>query len=234
MPANEHISSRFDSELDEIRGGVLQMAALVRQQARDAIEAMLVGDVERLEAVIQNDHQVDMMEVRIDENSAAIVARRQPTARDLRLVMAVSKTVSVLESIGNEARKIALAGKLLAMRSGLEMPRFHEVERAAEQALARLERSMQAFAEADIQLAVVALRADAAEHKQFGAVMRHLVACMMEDPRMISRSIAMLDVLKAVERMGDHAHNIAEYVIYMVQGRDVRHRALDEVEREVL
>lgn len=234
MPSNEHISSRFDSELDEIRAGVLQMAALVRQQAQDALAAMLGGDLERLDAIIANDHQVDMMEVRIDENSAAIVARRQPTARDLRLVMAVSKTVSVLESIGDEAKKIAQAGKLLTLRNGLEMPRFHEVEETAAQVLARLERSMRAFAEADIQLALVALRTDATEHKQFGAVMRHLVASMMEDPRMISRSIAMLDVLKAVERMDDYAHNIAEYVIYMVKGRDVRHQNPEEVERGLL
>ncbi|MDD2721721.1 MAG: phosphate signaling complex protein PhoU [Gallionella sp.] len=234
MPSGEHISSRFDSELDEIRSGVLRMAALVRQQAQDAVDAMLSGDMDRLDAVIENDHQVNMMEVKIDEDSAAIVARRQPTARDLRLVMAVSKTVSVLESIGDEIKKIARAGKLLGMKSDLMVPRFHEVVDAAAQVVLTLEHSMQAFADADIQLAVVAMRTDGAGHERFSGVMRHLVACMMEDPRMISRCIAMLDVIKAVERMGDHAHNIAEYVIYMVKGSDVRHHRQEVVERGLL
>jgi len=223
MPSNEHISTKFDSELDEIRNAVLEMAELVEAQAQGALEALLSGDMSRLNFIIENDHQVNMMEVNIDEISVKVVARRQPTARDLRLLMAVSKTVTDLERIGDEAQKIARMGKLLSRESELEAPRFREITEAAEIALAMLRQSIQAFANLDVELAAQAMSFDDQVDERFRVVTRHLVACMIEDPRTISRSLAMMNIVKAVERMGDHAQNIAEYVIYMVKGRDVRH-----------
>jgi len=233
MMSNEHISSRFDSELDEIRASVVQMAVLVEAQTRGAIDALLTGDASRLDFIIRNDHQVNMMEVKIDEISVQVVARRQPTARDLRLLMAVSKTVTDLESIGNEAKKIARIGKLLSMNSTLEVPRFYEIVESVEIAMTMLSKSMQAFTDFDIALAVEAIRFDDRVEERFKTVMRHLVACMIENPHTISRSLAMLDIVKAVERMGDHAHNINDYVIYIVRGVDVRHMPPEQVEREL-
>jgi len=223
MPSNEHISTRFDSELDEIRNAVLQMAELVETQAQGAMDALLSGDVSQMSFIIKNDHQVNMMEVNIDELSVEVVARRQPTARDLRLLMAVSKTVTDLERIGDEAQKIARMGKFLTLKNDLESSRFHEIVEAAEIALAMLRQSMQAFMNLDVELAAQTMNFDDQVDERFKVVMRRLVACMIEDPRTISRSLAMMNIVKAVERMGDHAQNISEYVIYMVKGRDVRH-----------
>ncbi len=233
MPSNEHISARFDSELDEIRDAVLQMAALVEQQTRGAIAALLSGDEQQMDAIIEKDHLVNMMEVKIDEISVKVVARRQPTARDLRLLMAVSKTVTDLERIGDEAQNVAQMGKLLSLKSDLEMPRFHEINEMAEIAMQMLSKSMQAFANLDTVLAAETIRFDAHVDERFKIVLRHLVGCMIEDPRTISRSLAMLNIVKAVERMGDHAQNISEYVIYMVKGRDVRHLSWDEIDRDL-
>ncbi len=223
MPSNEHISTRFDSELDEICNAVSQMAELVEAQTRGAIAALLGGDISGLDFIIKNDHQVNRMEVNIDEISVQVVARRQPTARDLRLLMAVSKTVTDLERIGDEAQKIARMGKLLSASNGLEVPRFHEIAEAADIAMVMLRQAMQAFMTLDAELAAQAMGFDDRVDERFRLVVRHLVACMIEDPRTISRSLALLNIVKAVERMGDHAQNIAEYVIYMVKGRDVRH-----------
>ena len=233
MPSNDHISRQFDAELEAIRANVLQMGGLVESQIKSAIESLLSGDVALMTRVIEDDHRVNAMEVKIDEACSQVIARRQPTAGDLRLVMTVVKTITDLERIGDEAEKIARMAKLLSQKHGLALPRYHEISHAAEIALEMLRKSLDAFARLDVALAAQVVRLDEQVDEEFRAIMRYLITFMMEDPRTISTSLEILFVAKAIERIGDHAKNMSEYVVYMVKGRDVRHVTIDEIEREV-
>ncbi len=233
MPSHDHISRQFDAELEAIRANVLQMGGLVESQIKSAVESLLSGDVALMTRVIEDDHRVNGMEVKIDEACSQVIARRQPTAGDLRLVMTVVKTITDLERIGDEAEKIARMAKLLSQKQGLALPRFHEISHAADIAVEMLRKSLDAFARLDVVMAAQVVRQDDQVDDEFRAIMRYLITFMMEDPRTISTSLEILFVAKAIERIGDHAKNMAEYVIYMVKGRDVRHITVDEIEREV-
>jgi len=233
MPSHEHISRQFDAELEAIRANVLQMGGLVESQIKSAIESLLSGDVALMTRVIEDDHRVNAMEVKIDEACSHVIARRQPTAGDLRLIMTVVKTITDLERIGDEAEKIARMAKLLSQKHGLALPRYHEISHAAEIAVEMLRNSLDAFARLDVAMAAQVVRQDDQVDEEFRAIMRYLITFMMEDPRTISTSLEILFVAKAIERIGDHAKNMSEYVIYMVKGRDVRHVTVDEIEREV-
>jgi phosphate transport system protein len=233
MPSNDHISRQFDAELEAIRANVLQMGGLVESQIKSAIESLVNGDVGLMNRVIEDDHRVNGMEVKIDESCTQVIARRQPTASDLRLVMTVVKTITDLERIGDEAEKIARMAKMLSQKHGLVLPRYHEIKHASEIAVDMLRKSLDAFARLDVALAAKVVRQDDQVDDEFRAIMRYLITFMMEDPRTISTSLEILFVAKAIERIGDHAKNISEYVIYMVKGRDVRHVTVDEIEREV-
>ncbi|MDP2144842.1 MAG: phosphate signaling complex protein PhoU [Gallionella sp.] len=233
MPSNDHISRQFDAELEAIRANVLQMGGLVESQIKSAVESLLSGDVALMTRVIEDDHRVNAMEVKIDEACSHVIARRQPTAGDLRLIMTVVKTITDLERIGDEAEKIARMAKLLSQKHGLALPRYHEISHAAEIAVDMLRKSLDAFARLDVAMAAQVVRQDDQVDEEFRAIMRYLITFMMEDPRTISTSLEILFVAKAIERIGDHAKNMAEYVIYMVKGRDVRHVTVDEIEREV-
>ena len=228
-----HISRQFDAELEAIRANVLQMGGLVESQIQSAVESLLGGDVALMTRVIEDDHRVNAMEVKIDESCAQVIARRQPTAGDLRLVMAVVKTITDLERIGDEAEKIARMAKLLSQKSSLHLPRYHEIKHAAELALEMLRKALDAFARLDVTMAAQVVRQDVQVDDEFRAIMRYLITFMMEDPRTISTSLEILFVAKAIERIGDHAKNMAEYVIYMVKGRDVRHVSVEEIDREI-
>jgi len=233
MSSNEHISRQFDAELEAIRANVLQMGGLVESQIKNAIESLVSGDVALMNRVVEEDHRVNGMEVKIDEACSQVIARRQPTAGDLRLVMAVVKTITDLERIGDEAEKIARMAKLLSQRNMLNLPRYQEIKHAAEIALDMLRKSLDAFARLDVVMAAQVVRMDDQVDEEFRAIMRYLITFMMEDPRTISNSLEILFVAKAIERIGDHAKNMSEYVIYMVKGRDVRHVAIDEIDREI-
>lgn len=233
MPNNDHISRQFDAELEAIRANVLQMGGLVESQIKSAIESLLSGDTALMSRVIADDHRVNALEVKIDENCSQVIARRQPTAGDLRLIMAVVKTITDLERIGDEAEKIARMAKLLSQKSELVIPRYHEIKHASEIALEMLRKSLDAFARLDVAMAAQVVRMDDQVDEEFRAIMRYLITFMMEDPRTISTSLEILFIAKAIERIGDHAKNMSEYVIYMVKGRDVRHITVDEIEREV-
>ena len=233
MPSNDHISRQFDAELEAIRANVLQMGGLVESQIKSAVESLLSGDVALMTRVIEDDHRVNAMEVKIDESCSHVIARRQPTAGDLRLIMTVVKTITDLERIGDEAEKIARMAKLLSQKHGLALPRYHEISHAAEIAVEMLRKSLDAFARLDVAMAAQVVRQDDQVDEEFRAIMRYLITFMMEDPRTISTSLEILFVAKAIERIGDHAKNMSEYVIYMVKGRDVRHVTVDEIEREV-
>ena len=219
---SEHISKQFDAELEGVRTRVLQMGGLVEEQIRRAADALVTGDMVEIEAVQENDHRVNAMEVDLDEACSHIIARRQPAAGDLRLLIAVIKTITDLERIGDEAEKIARMAKLIHDAERMHMPRI-EIRHVASLALAMLRKSLDAFARLDVKAAQEVVQQDDAVDSEFRSILRQLITFMMEDPRTISRCLEVLFVAKALERIGDHSKNMAEYVVYMVEGRDVRH-----------
>jgi phosphate transport system protein len=230
----EHISKQFDMELETIRTRVLQMGGLVEQQILSAVDALLAGDIEKLDKVIAEDALVNAMEVTIDDDCLHIIARRQPAASDLRIVFTVIKVITDLERIGDEAKKIARMGKTIYQSERYQMPRFREIEKMADSALGMLRRALDAFARLDTSAALELAEADQELDEDFAAELRQLITFMMEDPRTISMSIDTLFISKAIERIGDHATNISEYVVYLVKGKDIRHTTLETKKRETL
>jgi phosphate transport system protein len=228
---SEHTSKQFDAELETVRTRVLQMGGLVEEQIQRAIDALSSGCMEEIELVKQNDHRVNAMEVELDEACSHIIARRQPAAGDLRLIIAVVKTITDLERIGDEAEKIARMAKLIHEAERLHMPRL-ELQHIANLALTMLRDSLDAFARLDSQAALRVVSQDDAVDVEFRSILRELITFMMEDPRTISRCLEVLFMAKALERIGDHSKNMAEYVIYMVEGRDVRHMRNPDFEAE--
>lgn len=233
MPNSEHTSKQFDAELEAVRARVLEMGGLVESQIVNAIEGLLTGNTDLITRTITSDHRINAMEVSLDEDCSHIIARRQPTAGDLRMVMTVIKTITDLERIGDEAEKIARMSKLIYESDRLHSPRFNDIKQVGDIALEMLRKSLDAFARLDVAAAAQVVRQDRQVDEQFRSILRQLITFMMEDPRTISISLEILFVAKAIERIGDHSKNMAEYVIYMVKGKDVRHTTLEEVEREI-
>ncbi|HAN55422.1 MAG: phosphate signaling complex protein PhoU [Pseudomonadota bacterium] len=227
----EHTYKQFDADLEAIRARVLQMGGLVEEQITNAIEALSSGNLELAEMVINNDHHVNAMEVGLDEDCTQIIARRQPTASDLRMVMTVVKTITDLERIGDEASKVARMAKQIYEADRLTQTRFNEIKFMAGLVLEMLRRALDGFARLDVTSAADIARQDMQVDEEFHLMMRHLITYMMEDPRTISVFIDIMFVAKAIERMGDHAKNMSEYVVYMVKGKDVRHTTVEEIER---
>ncbi len=234
MPSSEHISKQFDVELESLRSRVLQMGGLVEQQVSMAVDALVSGNIDQCGTVVANDHKVNGMEVGIDEDCSHIIARRQPAAGDLRLIMTVIKTITDLERIGDEASKIARMAKLINSVDRVQQPRFVEIRRMSTLAVDMLRKALDSFARLDVTGSAEVVRADQQVDDEFRAILRQLITFMMEDPRTISASIEILFIAKALERIGDHSKNISEYVIYMVKGKDVRHVTLEEIEREIM
>ena len=230
---SEHTSKQFDAELEAVRSRVLQMGGLVEEQIIRAMDALVEGDMTMIDKVIADDHRVNAMEVELDELCSHIIARRQPAAVDLRLLITVIKTITDLERIGDEAEKIGRMAKLIHTAERQHMPRL-DLSHIADRALAMLRQSLDAFARLDVSEAMRVVKQDSEVDDAFRGIMRQLITFMMEDPRTITRSLEILFVAKAIERIGDHAKNMAEYVIYMVKGRDVRHTSIEEVEKEIL
>ncbi|CAG0971863.1 Phosphate-specific transport system accessory protein PhoU [Anaerolineae bacterium] len=230
---SEHTSKQYDAELESVRAKVLQMGGLVEQQIVQALEALVNADVKMADEVIANDHRVNALEVSIDEDCSHIIARRQPAAGDLRMIMMVVKTITDLERIGDEATKVArVAQKLESDR--MFTPRFGEIKTMVALVRDMLRTSLDAFARLDMSKTAEVARQDEQVDERFRAAMRQLITYMLEDPRTISMSLEVLFVAKAIERIGDHAKNIAEYVVYMVKGKDVRHTSVEEIEKETL
>ncbi len=229
---SDHIFKQFDTDIESIRSRVLQMGGMVEQQIIRALEALDNGDLLLAEQVVNNDQAVNLLEVELDEACANLIARRQPAASDLRLVMAVIKTITDLERVGDEAKKIAK--RTLALHSG-DMPFVPHVDlrHIGTLAIDMLRKALDAFARTDISIAGQIARADKEVDSGFKSITRQLITFMMEDPRMISSSLEVLFIAKAIERIGDHSKNISEYIVYMVKGRDVRHIGLEGIEREV-
>ncbi len=225
MPPTEHTFKQFDSDLESVRSQVLQMGGLVESQIRNAIRGLSSGDIDSIETAIEIDRQVNEFEIDIDEACAQIIARRQPTAGDLRTVLSIAKTVTDLERMGDEAKKIARTARQLLDRGPLQVPRLADVTHAADVALTQLRKALDAYARLDAHAARDLIREDVLLDNEFRAIMRQLVTYMMEDPRTISTAIDIVWIAKAIERIGDHAKNIAEHVVYIVDGTDIRHRS---------
>jgi len=230
----EHTSKQYDAELESVRAGVLEMGGLVEQQIVNALEALVNANPTLAASVIKNDHRVNALEVQIDEECSHIIARRQPAAGDLRMIMMIVKTITDLERIGDEATKIARVAEKIYESDRMFTPRFAEIKTMVSLVRDMLRTSLDAFARLDVSKTVEVARQDEQVDEQFRVAMRQLITFMLEDPRTISMSLEVLFVAKAIERIGDHAKNIAEYVVYMVKGKDVRHTSVEEMERETL
>ena len=229
----QHISQQYNVELEDIRNNVLAMGGLVEEQIRDAIKALVSGDSQLGETVITNDFKINALEVHIDEECARILARRQPTTSDLRLIVAVIKTITDLERIGDEAEKVARMAVELA---ALERPRtnYRETENLGEHVQSMVHKALDAFARLDIDAAISVAAEDKNVDHEYEGILRQLMTHMMEDPRSIKRVMDVIWSIRALERIGDHAKNICEYVIFLVKGKDVRHLGLDEIKKEVI
>jgi phosphate transport system protein len=232
MQQSEHISKQYDAELEAVRAKVLEMGALVEQQIMDALESIVVSNPKLAKSVINRDHLVNGLEVQIDEDCSRIIARRQPTAGDLRIVLMMIKTITDLERIGDEAAKIARFALKIYEAERIATPRFVEIKAMASTTRDMLHMALDAFARSDVSQVVEIAQMDTEVDEQYQATIRQLITFMLEDPRTISMSLEVLFVSKAIERIGDHAKNISEYVVYMVKGKDVRHVSMEKMEQE--
>jgi len=232
MHFGQHSSSQFNEALESIRNHLMEMGGLVEKQVVDALEALLHADSALAEKVLTTEDRVDDLEIQIDEECARVLALRQPAASDLRLIIAVSKAVSDLERIGDESAKIAAMA--LELAEGGESPRgYVEVRHIGNHVRNMLRDALDAFARFDADKAVEVAAEDSEVDLEYRSAMRALVTFMMEDPRAISRVLNIIWSLRALERIGDHARNIGEQVIFLVKGTDVRHISIDEMEKEV-
>jgi len=232
MPS-EHIYKQFDADMEAVRARVLEMGGLVEEQVGKAVEALITGNTTLAEEVIANDHKVNALEVASDEACTHIIALRQPTAGDLRMILTIVKTITDLERIGDEAAKIARFAVKIFESDRITSPRYNEIKYMAGLTTKMLRESLDAFARLDASGAAGVARQDMEVDEEFQMIMRHLITYMMEDPRTITTFIDLLFVVKAIERIGDHAKNMSEYVVFMVKGKDVRHTTIEELEREL-
>ena len=233
--ADKHLSTQFDAELSGISTRVLEMGGIVESQVAAAVQALVNFSGEGASVVLATEERVNAMEIAIDRDLHSIIARRQPTARDLRLLIAISKSIANLERVGDEAARIARTVQRLintGVSTRLRLP-VSDLAFEAELATASLRKALDAFARLDVERALEVLKQDDAIDKEFDGLMRKLITYMMEDPRTISSSIDLVFVAKAIERVGDHAKNLAEVIIYVVKGTDVRHNTPEEVETMV-
>jgi phosphate transport system protein len=223
MTGSEHSSKQYDNELEAIRSKVLLMGGIVETQFTDAVACFRSGDIAAADRVIAQDDAVNQLEVSLDDACSHLIVRRQPAANDLRTVMATIKVITDLERIGDEAAKIARMSKSLQGRGVVGVSHYDMVRQISLQTSDMLHDALDAFARLDGKQALALIAQDVSVDHEFRSIMRNLITFMMEDPRTISAALDTLWAAKAIERIGDHAKNIAEYVIYVVEGKDIRH-----------
>ena len=228
--ADKHLSTQFDSELNSVSSRVMELGGLVESQIRQAVYALSQFSAEVADHVIENETRVNSLEVEIDRDLTSIIGRRQPTAVDLRLLMAISKTTANLERAGDEAEKIARMVKSIIQSGNSRALPASELRVASEMASSILRKALDAFARLDTKTALAILKEDHLIDAEFDGFLRILITYMMEDARTISASLDLLFIAKAIERIGDHAKNIAELIIYIVKGADVRHTSIEQIE----
>lgn len=229
MNFNQHISAQFNADLDGIRNHMMSMGGLIEQQVNDAIEAIRTGNTELAALVNQREEDVNDSEINIDQECTQILVKRQPAASDLRMVLAVSRVVRDLERIGDEASKIATLAIDLSTAKNQQICR-NSINYMGIEVGKMISGSLNAFTRHDVKGSIEVVRNDKLVDAQYAAALREIMTYMMEDPRSISEAINILWVLRSIERIGDHARNIAEQVIYVVSGQDVRHSSLKEIE----
>ncbi|HEY8509866.1 MAG TPA: phosphate signaling complex protein PhoU [Steroidobacteraceae bacterium] len=229
---SHHISRRFNEDLERVRSKVLAMGGFVEQQLQKAVTALVEGDSTLGESVALDDQKVNDMEVSIDEECCRILATRAPAAGDLRVIIAIIKTITDLERIGDEGEKIAyIASRLATMERPTD--KYREIKHLGRIVSEMVHDALDAFARMDVAAGLRVARQDRVVDEEYEAIQRQCITFMMEDPRTIRRALDVMWVVRALERIGDHAKNIAEYVIYMVHGKDIRHTSLEDVEREL-
>jgi phosphate transport system protein len=227
-----HISRRFNEDLEKVRSQVLQMGGFVEQQLQKAVTALVEGDSRLGESVATDDYKVNGMEVAIDEECSRILATRSPAAGDLRVIVAIIKTITDLERIGDEGEKIGYIASRLAT---MERPpdKYRSVKHLGRLVAQMVHSSLDSFARMDSQSALKTVQEDKMVDEEYESIQRQCMTFMMEDPRSIRRVMEIMWVVRALERIGDHAKNICEYVIYMVHGTDVRHTSLEDVAKQL-
>lgn len=229
---DQHISQQYNAVLDDLKTEFLEMGGVVEQQIIDSVKAITKLDIDLAEKVLRVEKSVDEREIALDELCTQVIARRQPTASDLRLVLSISKATRDLERIGDEAKKIAKMA--IAMADSDELPHgFNELRNLGRRVQQMVNDILTAFARYDVDVALQVAQEDKAIDQEYETAMRELITYMMEDPRNIGRSMNISWALRALERIGDHAGNIAEHIIYMVKGLDVRHKSMTEIKKEV-
>jgi phosphate transport system protein len=230
--SSHHTSRRFNEDLERVRAKVSAMGGFVEEQLSRALTALVEGDSALGQSVATQDYKVNGMEVSIDEECSRILATRAPAAGDLRMVVATIKTITDLERIGDECEKI---GNIASRLAQVERPadRYREVKHLGRTVQLMVHNTLDAVARLDSALALETARNDRAVDEEYESIQRQCITFMMEDPRTIRRALEVMTVVRSLERIGDHAKNICEYVIYMVHGKDVRHTSLESVEREI-
>ena len=231
---NQHISQKFGEEMENLQNSVMKMGGCVELQIRKATDALKKLDSSEAEAVVQNDHFINALEVAIDEECARILVRRQPAATDLRMVVAVIKTITDLERIGDEAQRIAKMAMSIDEEGGFFHNRYPGITHLSEHVIKMVHDALDAFARLDTAAAFNVVRDDEKADLEYRSIMRQMLTYMMEDPRTITESLDIMQAARALERIGDHAMNIGEYVIYLVLGKDIRHLSIKEAERDVV
>jgi len=234
MNNNQHISHQFDEEMEELRNQVLKMGGLVEQQVLRAGNALSSLSAPEADAVCGDDHYINALEVSIDEQCVRILAKRQPAASDLRMVIAMIKTITDLERIGDEAKRIAKMAFNIAEDDGFFHNRYARINHLADHVGKMLHEALDAYARLDVDAAFETKKSDANIDEEYKMLMRSLISYMIEDPRTITESLDIAQAARAFERIGDHAKNICEYVIYLVKGKDIRHVNMDKVEKDIL
>lgn len=229
---DQHISQQFNDDLEKLRTSLLEMGGLVERQIVDAVKAIENADATLAEEVMAREDKVDKYEVKLDKNCILVLARRQPAASDLRLVMTVTKVIRDLERMGDEANKIAKMAIALNEQDNIQRG-YHEVRHIGANVISIVNVALDAFARFDVQAAIKVVRDDKDIDREYTSSIREMITFMMEDPRSITHVMNIMWALRALERIGDHARNIAEHVIYLVHGTDVRHNSPKEIEKKL-
>ncbi|HTR57987.1 MAG TPA: phosphate signaling complex protein PhoU [Casimicrobiaceae bacterium] len=229
----EHTHKQFDAEMEEIRSGVMAMGGLVETQLDRAIQLLRHPELDKIDTVAADELAINQMQMTIDQQCSQIIAKRQPAAIDLRMILIVVKIVNELERIGDEVKKIAYKAQQMQRPEHLTAVRLHDIARAAELAEDNLQLALDAFARLDVNAAATVVSNDEAIDAAFLSILRQLISYMMEDPRTITPALEIVFIAKSIERVGDHAKNIAENVVQVVKGKDVRHATAEQIRAEV-
>jgi phosphate transport system protein len=227
---DHHISKKFNQELEAVRSDLMRMGGIVELQLQNAVDSLIKADSQLAETVVKTDNRVNDLEVKIDEECTQIIARRQPTASDLRFIIAVSKTVGDIERIGDHGVKVAK--KAIELIGASEQPKgYVEIRHISEKVIVMFNKALDAFARLDADSALEVIKADEQVNLEYSSAIRVMITSMMEDPRNIGRSLEVIWALRSLERVGDHSINIAEQVIYLVKGKDMRHKTVEQIEK---